>query len=54
MRLLNARSITLYDFLDNKIPPYTILLHRWENEEASFQDMLGSSAPEKAKDKIHM
>lgn len=41
MRLLNAKTLRLEEFLDN-IPHYAILSHTWEKEEvlfADFQDM---------------
>ena len=41
MRLLNARTLELEEFLDD-IPRYAILSHTWEEEEvlfADFQDM---------------
>lgn len=31
----------LHDFFDNKVPRYAILSHRWEEDEVSYQDMLG-------------
>ncbi|KAF4635701.1 hypothetical protein G7Y89_g2394 [Cudoniella acicularis] len=39
MRLLHARTRTLQDFYGRDIPPYTILSHRWEGEEVTFQDL---------------
>lgn len=41
MRLVNTLSQKLESFADNKIPPYAILSHRWENEEVLFDDMRG-------------
>ncbi|KAF2008646.1 HET-domain-containing protein [Aaosphaeria arxii CBS 175.79] len=38
MWLLNARTLSLEYFLDNRIPRYAILSHTWGDEEISFQD----------------
>lgn len=38
MRLLNAKTLTFEEFYDNQVPKYTILSHRWEEEEVSYQD----------------
>lgn len=39
MRLLNARTLHFKEFLDDKIPEYAILSHRWvDDEEVTFQD----------------
>ncbi|MCJ1278766.1 hypothetical protein MMC21_006584 [Puttea exsequens] len=38
MRLLNAATIELDEFFDSDVPKYAILSHRWEGDEASFQD----------------
>jgi hypothetical protein len=41
MRLLNAETKELVQFLPNKIPPYAILSHTWSsdpNEEVLFLD----------------
>jgi len=38
MRLLNAKSRTLEDFL-GAAPPYAILSHTWEEEEVVFSDL---------------
>ncbi|KUJ18685.1 HET-domain-containing protein [Mollisia scopiformis] len=47
MRLLHASTISLEEISENKIPPYAILSHTWENDEVSFQDMEGGSPTEK-------
>ncbi|KAE8442823.1 hypothetical protein EG329_002795 [Mollisiaceae sp. DMI_Dod_QoI] len=39
MRLLDATTIRLQEFAEDKIPPYAILSHTWGNDEVSFQDM---------------
>jgi len=40
MRLLNARSITLEFFSDDRdVPPYAVLSHTWGSDEVTFQDM---------------
>lgn len=39
MRLINARTFALEEFLEDKVPPYAILSHTWEDEEVSFRDM---------------
>jgi hypothetical protein len=41
MCLLNTFTLTLHEFFDNAIPNYAILSHRWESEEATFQDLQG-------------
>lgn len=38
MRLLNVDSFELHEFFDDDIPPYSILSHRWGNDEVSYQD----------------
>lgn len=48
MRLLNTSTLRLKEFYDAEIPPYGILSHRWENEEVSFQEMLGGAYHEMA------
>jgi hypothetical protein len=40
MRLLNTTTIELHEFHGSAIPPYSILSHRWEGDEISFQDVL--------------
>lgn len=44
MRLLNTISLTFEEFSDDKIMPYAILSHRWEEEEVLYQDMLTGRA----------
>ncbi|KAI0197989.1 heterokaryon incompatibility protein-domain-containing protein [Astrocystis sublimbata] len=39
MRLLNVRTFGLEEFLGSDIPRYSILSHRWEDEEVTFQDL---------------
>lgn len=38
MRLLHTATFRFEEFFDSKIPPYTILSHRWGNGEVTFQD----------------
>ncbi|RHZ64429.1 HET domain protein [Aspergillus thermomutatus] len=47
MRLFNATTLQLTDFLGEAIPPYAILSHRWQAEEVLFQDILSGAAPSK-------
>ncbi|KAK3375675.1 heterokaryon incompatibility protein-domain-containing protein [Lasiosphaeria ovina] len=49
MRLLNVRSRQLHTRYDDNIPPYAILSHTWDQQEAevSFEDM-------KRPDHVHM
>ncbi|OJJ75241.1 hypothetical protein ASPBRDRAFT_193893 [Aspergillus brasiliensis CBS 101740] len=47
MRLLNANTRELEDFMSHDIPPYAILSHTWGNDEVSFQDMQASTVTEK-------
>ena len=39
MRLINTSTFALEEFWDETAKPYTILSHRWEGKEVSFQDM---------------
>lgn len=39
MRLINAHSLRLEEFWDQRVEKYAILSHRWEDGEVSFQDM---------------
>jgi len=50
MRLLERNddgTINLKDFLDNKVPPYAILSHKWDQEEVLFRDMMDGTAEHK-------
>jgi hypothetical protein len=47
MRLFNATTHQLTDFLGETIPPYAILSHRWQDEEVIFQDIVSGAAPTK-------
>ncbi|RFU77669.1 het domain-containing [Trichoderma arundinaceum] len=38
MRLINAITFTLEEFLGTDVPKYAILSHTWEEEEVTFQD----------------
>ena len=42
MRLLNAKTFTLHEYLEQDIPPYAILAHRWGDSEVSFQRVNGT------------
>ena len=51
MRLLwlNADgNLSLTEFLENDIPKYAILSHRWEAEEVTFADLMNSTGKNKA------
>ena len=50
MRLLNTRTLELHDFMDDAIPEYAILSHRWQAaaEEVSFLDMQSGIGAQKA------
>jgi len=39
MRLLHCLTHRIEEFHGDNIPPYAILSHTWEDDEASFQDM---------------
>jgi hypothetical protein len=55
MRLLHAKSIKFQEFEGSNIPPYTILSHRWEGGEVTYQDMqsgLPQAKKKKGFDKI--
>ncbi|KAI0892240.1 heterokaryon incompatibility protein-domain-containing protein [Annulohypoxylon nitens] len=39
MRLLHAESKRLEEFLEDQIPPYAILSHRWGPNELTYQDV---------------
>lgn len=41
MRLLRTSDITLHEFLQDGIPDYAILSHRWTGDEVSFQSLIG-------------
>jgi hypothetical protein len=50
MRLLNAKTIELVQFLPNQIPPYAILSHTWStdpDEEVLFSDVGQEEAKQK-------
>lgn len=52
MNLLQATTIKLGRFKIGEIPPYAILLHRWEKDaqdEVTFQDMQKPNVVEKAR-----
>lgn len=39
MRLINAKTLELEEFIGQNIPEYAILSHTWGEDEVSFQDM---------------
>lgn len=39
MRLLHAGTLTLHEFSPNRIPPYAILSHTWEDDEITLQEL---------------
>jgi len=47
MRLLNTETLRLHEYLEPDVPPYTILSHRWEGEEVTFQELQNGEAKEK-------
>lgn len=46
MRLVNVKMLTLQEFFGTRIPHYAILSHRWEDEEVTYQDLLGGRGPQ--------
>lgn len=53
MWLINAETLTLKEFVDDRIPEYNILSHTWENDEVTFQDIqAGSGSSRSGWDKI--
>ncbi|KAH6714735.1 heterokaryon incompatibility protein-domain-containing protein, partial [Leptodontidium sp. MPI-SDFR-AT-0119] len=51
MRLLqynNGSDFSLTGFFDSDIPKYAILSHRWEAEEAAFEDLQNGTGTKKA------
>ncbi|KAK4503236.1 hypothetical protein PRZ48_006664 [Zasmidium cellare] len=40
MRLINARTLQLEEFVGGNIPPFFILSHRWSNDEITFKDFV--------------
>ncbi|GKZ77709.1 hypothetical protein AnigIFM56816_000490 [Aspergillus niger] len=47
MRLLNAKTLKLEEFIGQNIPEYAILSHTWGKDEVSFQDMQAPTVTEK-------
>ncbi|KAI1128714.1 HET-domain-containing protein [Nemania abortiva] len=41
MRLLNVETLQLEEYVGSDIPRYSILSHRWEDEEITFSDLVG-------------
>jgi len=56
MRLINTTTLQLQEFVDDDIPSYAILSHRWGKDEVTIKDMEGGDAQSKgeAYDKIVM
>jgi hypothetical protein len=48
MRLLNSYTLKFEDFLDDRVPTYAILSHRWQDDEVSFLDMQRGTATNRA------
>ena len=38
MRLINAETLQLEEFLEEAFPEYTIFSHTWDEKEVTFQD----------------
>jgi hypothetical protein len=47
MRLLNTATLTLEEFVPNKIPPYAILSRTWGENEVVFEDFQRLTAESK-------
>ncbi|RAK93833.1 HET domain-containing protein [Aspergillus costaricaensis CBS 115574] len=47
MRLINARTLGLEEFVGHNIPEYAILSHTWGEDEVTFQDMQTPTVTEK-------
>src|SRR4051812_38771011 len=39
MKLINANTLQLEEYLETAAPPYAILSHTWEDEEILYQDV---------------
>lgn len=48
MRLLHTSTLELKFFSDDQIPPYAILSHTWEDDEATYQDVSNHPGPRRA------
>jgi hypothetical protein len=51
MRLLQSDgdgNLSLTEFLEDNIPEYTILSHKWGAEEITFKDLTDSTSKDKA------
>ncbi|KAJ9131242.1 hypothetical protein NKR23_g11799 [Pleurostoma richardsiae] len=48
MRLLNAETLAIEEFLENNTPKYAILSHTWGDEEVSLQQFLQPGAATRA------
>ncbi|KAF2190976.1 hypothetical protein K469DRAFT_719936 [Zopfia rhizophila CBS 207.26] len=48
MRLINSSRLTLSEFVEPNNPDYAILLHSRSVYEASFQEFVAKSSPQKS------
>ncbi|KAI1868752.1 hypothetical protein JX265_006731 [Neoarthrinium moseri] len=39
MRLLNVKTLRLEEYITHEVPRYSILSHRWEDQEVTFQNL---------------
>lgn len=56
MRLINAETLELNEFLDSRLPRYAILSHTWEDGEVTLEDMQKAHKPKQKRgyDKIRL
>jgi hypothetical protein len=47
MRLINVNTMQVEQFVEDRVPKYAILSHRWEDEEVSYRDMSLSDVSKK-------
>ncbi|KAL3263010.1 hypothetical protein ABHI18_002219 [Aspergillus niger] len=52
MRLINAKTYQLEEYLDSEIPEYAILSHTWGKDEISFQDLQALSTGSRYWDRV--
>lgn len=49
MRLLDANTLEVVEFMDHNVPKYVILSHTWvEGQEVTFQDMQNNKGTERS------
>ncbi|KAL4953709.1 hypothetical protein BDW69DRAFT_184217 [Aspergillus filifer] len=54
MRLLDATTFELVEFLPGQLPPYAILSHTWETDEILFEDLIrGIASSKPGFEKLH-